>query len=164
MYYQAFPKKNNKRNYTLLYKRLPVSAAALLLFYIIICGYACQYKKTNTSMKEKEPNTQPADSARLLTVANAEATANGTMITAWFFETPQIFEFNLVNNEQAQQMFSLLKAAKEKGVPVNVYSTTAGGKNIITRIAAATEVQLVQYKKDKAMREQPAPVPPPGNK
>lgn len=159
MYYKAFARSKKE-------SRLPGGSYKWLIpsvVFAVFTGCACQHNKTNKPMTEQIKQL-PGDSARLLTVANAEATANGTIVTAWFFETPQIFEFNLSQDEQAQQMFSLLKTAKEKGVPVNVYSTTAGGKNRITRITAATEAQLVQYKKDKAMREQPTPVPPPGNK
>ena len=111
-------------------------------------------------MNEKTSNQQAADSGRLLSVANLEQTDSGRKAIAWFFETPQIFEFNL-DSEQAQQIYKLLKEAKEKQLPVNVHSTVIQDKNIIDLILPATGAQIIRYKNEKAQRQQPVSVPPP---
>lgn len=155
MFYQTPPGR-----YFPLYKVVKRSTFAVLLFGMVITGYACQNKKTNPSMNEQDLNPQQSDSGRLLSVANVEQTDSNRKVIAWFFETPQIFEFNL-EGEEAQNMFRLLKKAKEMQSPVNVYSTAVKGINRITRITPPTEAQLSDYKKNKALREQPAAVPPP---
>lgn len=111
-------------------------------------------------MSEENINKQPADSGRLLSVANLEQTDSGKRAMVWFFETPQIFEFSL-DSEQAQQIYKLIKEAKEKQLPVNIHSTTIQGKNIIDRAIPATSAQINNYNKERAQRQQPVSVPPP---
>jgi hypothetical protein len=133
---------------------------AALLFCVAIIVYACQNKRPSKTMSEKKLSEQPADTDRLLSVANLEQTEGGQKVIAWFFETPQIFEFSL-GSEQAQSIFNLLKEAKEKQVPVNVRSTFKQDKNIIDLVIPATEAQMKRYNKEKAQRQQPDSIPPP---
>jgi len=111
-------------------------------------------------MSKKISDQLPADTGRLLSVANLEQTDNGRKVIAWFFETPQIFEFSL-DSEKAKSIFKLLKEAKEKQLPVNVQSTFKQDKNIIELVIPATEAQINRYNKEKAQRQKPVRLPPP---
>jgi hypothetical protein len=130
------------------------------LCWLTMIGIGCQNKRNSKTMNDKKSEQQPAGSVRLFTVANLEAADNGRNVIAWFFETPQIFELNLVS-DQAKQFYKLLQEAKEKQLPVNVHSTVIQDKNIIDIITAATKDQIEQYNKEKAKHQQPASVPPP---
>jgi hypothetical protein len=133
-----------------------------LLFCITIIAYACQNKKTTKSMSEKKIIKEPDSTSRLLTVANLEQTDSGRNVIAWFFETPQVFEFSL-GAEQSQQFLKILKEAKEKQLPVNIHSTTIRDKNSIDIVTPATEDQINRYNQEKAKRQQPVSVPPPAH-
>jgi hypothetical protein len=127
---------------------------------ISLIGFACQNKKATKAMSEENINKQPADSGRLLSVANLEQTDSGRRAMVWFFETPQVFEFSL-DSGQSQQIYKLIKEAKEKQLPVNIHSTAIQGKNIIDKAIPATSTQINNYNKEKAERQQPVSVPPP---
>ena len=133
---------------------------AAILFCVANIDYACQNKKAIKAMNEEGINKQPADTNRLLSVANLEQTDSGRQVIAWFFETPQVFEFSL-DSEKTRQFYKLLKEAKEKQLPVNVHSTVLQDKNIIDLILPATEPQINRFKNEKAQRQQPVSVPPP---
>jgi len=136
---------------------------AAILFCFGILFYSCKNKQHHTIMTEKKTEQPPIATGRLLSVANLEQTDSSRNVIAWFFETPQIFEFSL-ETEQAQQNFSLLKEAKEKQQPVNVRYTSSSGKNLITLIIPATLAQLNQFNKEKSNRAEPVRMPPPPNK
>ena len=146
------------------HRQIPVffSIAVVICFAAIVI-YACQNKRPAKTMNEKELIPEPDSSYRLLTIANLEQVESSRKVIAWFFETPQIFEFSL-KTEQAKQNFSLLKDAKEKQLPVNVTYTSSSGKNIITLILPATPVQLNEYNKEKNQRAEPVRMPPPPDK
>jgi hypothetical protein len=127
---------------------------ATLILSITIVAYACQNKKAAKTMSNENINNQPADSDRLLSVANLEQTDSGRKVIAWFFETPQVFEFKM-GSEQSLLIYKLLKDAKEKQIPVNVRSIAEGGKNIIENVLPATNAQIKEYNKEKAQRQQP---------
>jgi hypothetical protein len=133
---------------------------AAILFCITMNVNACQDKRPIKTMNEKNSNQETADTGRLLSVANLELADSGRNIIAWFFETPQVFEFRL-GTEQAQLNFKHLKDAKEKQLPVNVFCRYEPGKNSIEKIVPATEAQINQYNKIKAQRQQPVKLPPP---
>ena len=109
-----------------------------------------------------EENKQSVDTGRLLSVANLEQTDSGRNVIAWFFETPQVFEFSL-GSEQSQLFFKILKEAKEKQLPVNVHSTPIRDKNIIDIVAPATEDQINRYNQERNKQQQPVSVPPPAH-
>ena len=111
-------------------------------------------------MNEKISDQQPADTGRLLSVANLELTDSGRHVIAWFFETPQVFEFNL-GPDQSERFFNILKESKVKQLPVNVHSSVVQGKNIIELVTPATQAQIDRYIKEKAQRQKPVSVPPP---
>jgi hypothetical protein len=121
---------------------------------------ACQNKRHAKTMSEKIPDHLPADTGRLLSVANLQQTDSNRVVIAWFFETPQVFEFSL-DSEKAHQYYKLLKEAKEKQLPVNVHSSAIQDKNIIDMVTAATEEQLKQYDTEKANRQKPVKVSTP---
>jgi len=135
---------------------------AAILFCVAFNVYACQNKRPPKKMSEKISDQLPADTDRLLTVANLEETDSGRKVIAWFFETPRVFEFNL-DSGQSQQFFKILKEAKEKQLPVNVLSIVKGGKNIIALVTSATKDQINRYNQERAKRQQPVRVPPPAN-
>jgi hypothetical protein len=105
-------------------------------------------------MKDKNKKEQLTSTDRLLSVANLELADSSRKVIAWFFETPQIFEFKM-GSEQSLLIYSLLKEAKEKQLPLNVRSTAEGEKNIIEKVLPATNAQIEKYKKEKAQRQQP---------
>jgi hypothetical protein len=135
----------------------------ILLICVSIINYACQTKRTNKTMSEEKSDQQPLDTGRLLTVANLEQADSSSNVVAWFFETPQVFEFRL-GTEKSQGIYNLLKEAKEKQLPVNVYSSVIQDKNIIDLVKPATEVQIHLYNNEKAQRQQPVRIPQPPNK
>lgn len=145
-------------------RQIPVfiSIAVVICFAAIVI-YACQNKRPAKTMNEKELIPEPDSSYRLLTIANLEQVENGRKVIAWFFETPQIFEFSL-ETEQTQQNFSLLKEAKEKQLPLSIRFTSSSGKNIISHIMPATQAQLNLYNKEKYKRAAPVRLPAPPNK
>lgn len=114
-------------------------------------------------MSEKNTSPVTADSGRLLSVANLEQTDSGRKIIAWFFETPQVFELDLLPG-QAQHFYHLLKEAKENKRPVNIYYTPSPGKNSIDRVAPATPAQLELFEKTKAQQQKADTVPRPPDK
>jgi len=141
---------------------LKSSIAAALFLVVVLASCAGQGQKNNNPMDKQELNLQQHDTTRLLSVANLERSDSNGKIIAWFFETPRVFEFNL-DNKEAQSMYDLLNEAKEKQLPVNVSVTSNKEGNSITKVVPATEAQLAAYKKEKAGREQPTPVPAPKN-
>ncbi len=148
----TFSSKPGKRN-----------TIALLLFYMIISSYACHDKKQDKKMDTPASTPQQTgDTGRLLSVVNLEQTDSGRKVIAWFFETPQVFEFS-TDSTGAQNMLSQLKEAKEKQWPVRVHVVSDKDKNRITKVTPATEAQVADYKKSKARQEQAIPVPPPKN-
>jgi RecG-like helicase len=135
-----------------------------MVYFAATFVYACQNKQHHNVMNDKKTSQQPVATDRLLSVANVELTDSGRNVIAWFFETPQIFEFTL-ETEEALQNFNLLKEAKKKQQMVNVScKSSSSGKNIITLIIPATRLQLNQYYKEKAQRSGPVRLPPPPNK
>lgn len=131
-----------------------------LLIYVSIINCACQNKRTNQTMNEKQINEQLAPTDRLLSLANLELADSNRKVIAWFFETPQVFEFNL-DSEKEKQKYEILKEAKQKQLPVNIRSSFQNDKNIIILIIPATEGQIKHYLKEKAQREVPIKSPPP---
>jgi hypothetical protein len=135
---------------------------AAILFCVAIHVYSCQNKKATKAMNEENKNKQSVETGRLLSVANLEQTDSGRQVIAWFFETPQVFEFS-IGTEQSQHFFKILKDAKEKQMPVNVLSIVKGDKNIIVMITSATEDQINRYNQERGKRQQPVIVPPPAH-
>jgi hypothetical protein len=135
----------------------------VLLFLLSDSINSCQTKKNINVMNDKNINGQVASTDRLLSVANLELADSSSRVIAWFFETPQIFEFKM-GSEQSLLIFSLLKEAKEKQLPLNVRSTAVGEKNIIEKVSPATNEQIEKYKKEKAQQQQPIKInKPPHN-
>jgi hypothetical protein len=126
----------------------------------IILLFACQTKRTTKAMNENQINEQLAPTDRLLSLANLELTDSNRKVIAWFFETPQVFEFNL-DSEKAENIYKILKEAKEKELPVNVRSKAQKDKNIITLVIPATEEQVNHFKMEKAQREVPIKITAP---
>jgi hypothetical protein len=116
-------------------------AIAATIFCAVFIFYSCQNKKTAKTMNNENINKQPADSGRLLSVANLEQADSGRKVIAWFFETPQVFEFRM-GSDQSLLVYKLLKDAKEKQIPINVRSITDGGINIIENVLPATDAQI----------------------
>jgi transcriptional/translational regulatory protein YebC/TACO1 len=111
-------------------------------------------------MNENQMSEQLASTDRLLSLANLTLTESNRKVIAWFFETPQVFEFNL-DSEKAENIYKILKEAKEKELPVNVRSTFQNDKNIIIQIIPATEEQVKHFIKEKAQREDPTKISTP---
>ncbi len=126
--------------------------ATLLLCFVFIF-YACQNKGLTKTISEEKVVTD-----RLLSVANLEQTESGRIVIAWFYETPQVFEFSL-GSVKSQQIYKLLEEAKEKQLPVNVRSIAIQDKNIIDLVIPATEAQIKRYKKEKSQRKLPVVTP-----
>jgi hypothetical protein len=133
---------------------------AAILFCVAINVYACQNKKATKAMNEENKDKRSVETGRLLSVANLEQTDSGRKVSAWFFETPQVFEFSL-GSEQSQRFFKILKEAKEKQLPVNVLNIVKEEKNIIVLVTPATEDQVNHYNQERIKRQQPVSVPPP---
>ena len=137
-------------------------AALTMLSGIVLPATACQNKKKFNTMSEQTIPAEPADTTRLLTVANLEQTDSGRKLTVWFFETPQVFEFS-IHSETDKQHVLLLKQAKETQTPVNIQAVVVQGNNIITRIFPATETQIIQYQNREKERGTTEEVPAPKN-
>jgi hypothetical protein len=144
----------------MLYRKLPIYLlTAAMIFGASMMLYACQNKRTVKTMNDKMI-TEPDSSYRLLTIANLQQADSGQKVIAWFFETPQIFEFSL-QTEEAPGIYNLLNEAK--GLPVNIQSKSEAEKNTITRVIPATTKQLNQYNQQKSQREKAVQIKPPGN-
>jgi alpha-tubulin suppressor-like RCC1 family protein len=141
-------------------KMIQLLKTTSLILCISFNVFACQNKKVTNTMNEENIKTQPADTGRLLSIANLELTDSSRKVVAWFFETPQVFELNL-NSEKEQHLYKLLKEAKEKQLPVNVHSIAIRDKNIIDSVMPATAAQINEFNKMRSQRQQPVPVPPP---
>jgi hypothetical protein len=124
---------------------------------------ACESNKNTKVMTEQNATRQPADTFRLLTIANLEKTDSNRKAVAWFFETPQVFEIEW-GTPPGEMMLQLLEEARKNQQPVNVRYNSTGEKNMIESVMPATAIQLKNHNEEKAKRETPSVVPKPENK
>lgn len=137
----------SKRNY---------SQNARNFFFIVVCTllsstifYACN-KTSDKALVVEEPLTLKS-SDRLLSVANVYYANNGKTVTALFFETPLVHEFN-AGIKNSVQYYNLLKEAKEKKLPINV-RVSDPQLGLIEAVIAATPEQIKAFNDSKANME-----------
>lgn len=128
----------------------------MLLFPTIILT-SC-YNSNTTERMKKDEFTQISDTFRTLTVVALEQTESKVYVT--FFETPQVFELSL-EDAQGELNYKMLTEAKEKQLPVNVFTIIKQDKNAINRIQSLTETQMNQYLKKRDERQTATPVTKP---
>lgn len=137
----------SKRNYSQNVRNFFFVAVCTFLSATIF--YACN-KTSDKALVVEEPLTVKS-SDRLLSVANVYYTNGGRTVTALFYETPLVHEFNS-GIKNSVQYFNQLKDAKEKGLPINV--RLADEKlGLIEAVIAATPEQIKAFNDSKAEME-----------
>jgi len=145
-----------KLNYSTRVWTIP--AIAVLLLLSIAGFYSCQKNKT-TAEAEPVAELKINGSDRLYSVANVYYTKDGKSVEAWFFESPQIFEFS-ATGKNAKANFEVLKSAKENNVPVNL-RLVSKTKTLVDVVIPSTEEQRATFKAAMAKREMATAVPSP---
>lgn len=137
---------------------LSISIIAALLLASFTIFYSCDKSKTH----EEDGQTlalKPAAGDRLLSVANVYYTSDGTKAEAWFYESPQVFEFDATASN-AKSNFETLKYAMENKVPVNV-RLAAATHTQISLIIPSTAEQRASFKAEAAKKVAAEAVPNP---
>lgn len=141
-------------------KNMIIFLTITTLFIVIIFNSCHRHDTKRVDSKEKQSLQQSNVSERLLTVAMLEKNDSGQTVLVTFFETPQIFEFNLYTSQDMEN-YKVLKTAKEMQLPVNVRITASSDKNTIDLALPATDDQVDHYNLEKSQRQTTTPVTKP---
>ncbi len=120
-----------------------------LLLGVSLLFNGCE-RETPISPVESSPVTL-TNTDRLLSVANVYLTEDGNKVEAWFYETPQVFEFS-IESPNGKSNFEMLKSAKEKKGLVNV-RLIDNVENMIDKVSSPTSEQIANFKTKVSKRE-----------
>ncbi len=124
---------------------------ALVFTVVILLGASLLLNSCEKDNPIAIASALPANTDRLMSVANVYYTDDGKNVEAWFFETPSVYEFS-INSPNAKSNFENLEYAKENKIPVNV-RVAAIGRTMIDLIIPATPEQIATFKAEVSKTE-----------